>query len=100
MRSYRKGQRADHSSRMERAKKKGSEGVTFVSTTTKDLLWDLLMVNFTLLPEVDKDNPIIANKVKEYALKKMERQFKDWKKILNLKFVQKNLTPDFKGATE
>src|SRR4051812_30569693 len=99
MRSYRKGQRADHSSRMERSKK-GSEGVTFVSTTTKDLLWDLLMVNFTLPPEVDKDNPIIAKKFKEYALKKMGRQFKGWKKRLNLKFFQKNLTPDFKGATE
>ena len=81
-------------------KKEGSEQVTYVEDHTKDLLWDLLMVNFTLPPGVDPENPVIAKKVKEWALKKMGTQFKDWKKRLNLKYVQNNLTPNFKGATE
>ena len=33
-------------------------------------------------------------------MKKMATQFKDYKKRLNLDYVQKNKTPDFIGATE
>src|SRR4051812_46840623 len=75
-------------------KKEGSEQVTYVEQHTKDLLWDLLMVNFTLPPELDPENPLIAKRVKAWALKKMSTQFEDWKKRLNLKYVQKDLTPD------
>jgi hypothetical protein len=81
-------------------KKAGTEEVTFVQDHVKDLLWDLLMVNFILPPEQDPENPVIAKLVKAFALKKMGQQFKDWKKRLNLKYVQKNKTPDFKGPTE
>jgi hypothetical protein len=33
-------------------------------------------------------------------LKKLATQFKDYKKRLNLDYIQKNKTPDFTGATE
>ena len=36
-------------------KKEGSEEVSYVDNQTKDLLWDLLMVNFTLPPEEDPE---------------------------------------------
>ena len=54
---------------------------------TKEMLWTKLMVNFTLPPEVDPDDKIIERKVKEWALKKMGTQFKDYKKRLNLDYI-------------
>ena len=58
------------------------------------------MTNFTLPPEVGPEDKAIEKKVKAWALKKMAIQFKDFKKRLNLDYVEKGLTPDFTGATE
>lgn len=76
------------------------DGVSYVDDQTKEMLWTKLMVNFTLPPEVDPEDNAIERKVKAWALKKMAVQFKDFKKRLNLDYVEKGLTPDFKGATE
>jgi hypothetical protein len=76
------------------------DGVSYVDDQTKEMLWTKLMVNFTLPPEVDPEDNAIEKKVKAWTLKKMAIQFKDFKKRLNLDYVEKGLTPDFKGATE
>ena len=41
------------------------------------------MTNFILPPQEDSNNPVIQQKVKAWALKKMAEQFKNSKKILN-----------------
>ena len=71
-------------------KKKDPE-VSYVQDRQKDDLWTSLMTNFSLPPEAD------PNKVNEFALKKMAELFKNWKKLLNRKFVEKDETPKFTG---
>ena len=71
-------------------KKKDSK-VSYVDDRQKDELWNSLMTNFSLPPEADPD------KVKVFALKKMAELFKNWKKVLNRKFVEKDKTPEFEG---
>ena len=66
------------------------------------------MVHFTLpAPEVDPDEEelneedterekaALEEKVKQWALKKMAEQFKNWKKRLHTDFILKDKTPDF-----
>ena len=55
------------------------------------------MTNFSLTPEEDLNNPVIEPKVKAFALKKMADLFRNWKKELNTKFVDKGRTPEFTG---
>ena len=55
------------------------------------------MINFSLPPEEDPNNPVIQRKVKKWALKKMAEQFKNWKKRLNEQFVEKDETLEFTG---
>ena len=74
-------------------KKKDPE-VSYVQDRQKDDLWTSLMTNFSVPPEADQ------NKVKAFALKKMAELFKNWKKDLNKKFVEKDKTPEFTGAYE
>ena len=73
-----------------------TEGTTYVDDRLKKSLWEKLMANFTLPEEVDPENKVIERNVKKWALKKMGDLFKNWKKNLNLDFVQKGLTPDWK----
>ena len=71
------------------------------------------MVHFTLpAPEVDPDEEepneevterkkaALEEKVKEWALKKMAEQFKNWKKRLHTEFILKDKTPDFDHGYE
>ena len=74
--------------------KKNDPEVSYVQDRQKDDLWTLLMTNFNLPPEADQ------NKVKAFALKKMAELFKNWKKDLNKKFVEKDKTPEFIGPYE
>ena len=66
------------------------------------------MVHFTLpAPKVDPDEEepheedterkkaALEEKVKQWALKKMAEQFKNWKKRLHTDFILKDKTPDF-----
>ena len=55
------------------------------------------MTNFSLPPKEDPNNPVIERKVKAWALKKMAKQFKNWKKRLNEQFFEKEKTPEFTG---
>ena len=50
------------------------------------------MTNFSLPPEEDPNNPVIEPKVKKFSLKKMAVLFRNWKKELNTKFVDKGKT--------
>jgi len=77
--------------------KKKDDGVSYVDDRCKDQLWNSLMINFSLPPEEDPNNPVIQRKVKKWALKKMAEQFKNWKKRLNEQFVKKDETPEFTG---
>ena len=58
------------------------------------------MANFSLPPEEDPNKPVIERKVKAWALKKMAELFRNWKKRLNTKFVEKEKTPEFTGRYE
>jgi hypothetical protein len=40
-------------------KPKADDGVTYVEDRCKEMLWNMLMTNFTLPPEVDPNNPVI-----------------------------------------
>lgn len=75
--------------------KKGD--ATFLDDRSKETLWTSLLVNFTLPPEEDENNPVIKEMVKEWTLKKMAVFFRNWKTTLN-KFLKKVETPDFKDA--
>ena len=57
--------------------KKKDDGVSYVDDRCKDELWNSLMINFSLPPEEDPNNPVIQRKVKKWALKKMAEQFKN-----------------------
>ena len=50
---------------------------TFVDDRSKETLWNSLLVNFTLPPEKDENNPVIKEKVKEWTLKKMADAFRN-----------------------
>jgi hypothetical protein len=80
-------------------KKKDPE-VSYVQDRQKDDLWTSLMKNFSLPPEADPNNPVTERKVKAFALKKMAELFRNWKKELNTKFVDKEKTPEFIGRYE
>ena len=93
-------------------------GVLYVGEKAKEKLFEKMMDNFTLpAPEVTQDdldeNPdedpelILARKekamlelVKGFTSRKMAQQFNNWKKRLNLDFIQKDKTPDFTGTYE
>jgi hypothetical protein len=72
-----------------------TEGATYVDDRLKESLWEKLMANFTLPAEEDPENKVIEQKVKKWALSKMADLFKNWKKNLNLDYVQKGLTLDW-----
>jgi hypothetical protein len=74
--------------------------VSYVHDRLKDDLWTELMTNFSLPREEDPNNPVIERKVKAFALKKMAELFRNWKKELNTKFVEKEETPKFVGRYE
>ena len=59
-----------------------------------------MLRNFSLPPEEDPSNPVIQRKVKAFALKKMAELFRNWKKDLYKKFVEKDETPEFIGQYE
>ena len=80
-------------------KKKDPE-VSYVQDRQKDDLWTSLKTNFTLPPEEDPNKPVIEPKVKAFALKKMADLFRNQKKELNTKFVDKGKTPEFTGQYE
>ena len=52
-------------------KPKAENGLTYVEDRRKEMLWNTLMTNFTLPPEVDPNNKVIKRKVKAWTLKKM-----------------------------
>jgi hypothetical protein len=81
-------------------KPKADDGVSYVDDRSKDELWNTLMTNFSLPPEVDPNSNVVERKVKAWALKKMAEQFKNWKKRLHEKFVLKEKTPTFTGQYE
>ena len=60
--------------------KKKDDAVSYVEDRSKDEIWNSLMINFTLPPEEDQNNPVIRRKVKIWDLMKMAEQFKNWKK--------------------
>ena len=82
-----------------------SGGDSYVSDVVKNSLFTKVMVNF-LLPMPDVDDPDendkareeIENRVKKFALMKMAEAFKNYKKDLDRKFVQKGKTPNFYGG--
>jgi hypothetical protein len=74
-------------------KSKDDPEVSYVQDRQKDDLWTSLMTNFSLPPEEEP-------KVKAFALKKMAELFRNWKKELNTKFVEKEKTPEFIGRYE
>ncbi len=91
---------------------KGDEGVTYVDTRSKNLMFRKLLVNF-ILPEptdseCENDRPdpedpeliIVQRRVKKWALKKMAVQFNGYKKKLDNLFVKEKKTPDFNGPYE
>ena len=59
-----------------------------------------MMTNFSLPLEEDPNNPVIERKVKAFALKKMAELFKNRKKELTKKFIEKDETPQFIGGYE
>ena len=63
-------------------KPKANDGVSYVDDRSKDELWNTLMTNFSLPPEVDPNSNVVERKVKAWALKKMAEQSKNWKKRL------------------
>jgi hypothetical protein len=87
-------------------KKTKTGGVSYVDKSSKDTIFRMLMVNFTL-PAPDEEDPndkpgeedlelnIVYRKFKKCALSKMATQFNNWKKILDKDFVQKEKTPVF-----
>jgi hypothetical protein len=91
---------------------KADEGVTYVDTRSKNLMFRKLMVNFTFPEPADSDSDnkrpdpedpelnSIQRRVKKWALKKMATQFNDYKKKLDNSFIKKKKTPDFKGPYE
>ena len=70
-------------------KDQGDEA-SYVSETTKTLLWDTLLTYFNL-PENLTDGK--KEKVKEWTLKKMATQFQSWKKK-NMKMKIQNSVED------
>jgi hypothetical protein len=81
-------------------KSKDNPEVSYVQDRQKGDLWTSLMANFSIPPEEDPNNPVIEPKVKAFALKKMADLFRNWKKELNIKFVDKGKTPEFTGRYE
>ena len=81
-------------------KSKDDPKVSYVQDRQKGDLWTSLMANFSLPPEEDPNNPVIEPKVMAFALKKMAELFRNWKKDLNSKFVDKGKTPEFIGRYE
>ena len=77
-----------------------ADGVSYVDDRAKEVLWNKLMTNFTLPPKVDAENPVIARKVKAWALKKMAQQFCNYKKILHKDFILGKKPLKFEGAYE
>jgi hypothetical protein len=89
--------------------KKARLGASFVDKRSKKDLWRKLMANFILPPEyskVDDDGNEISGGherrriVKQYALKKMAKAFRSFKKMLYAKYIMKEKTPVFEGAYE
>ena len=58
-------------------KSKDDPEVTYVQDRQKDDLWTSLMINFSLPPEEEPNNPVIERKVKVFALKKMAELFRN-----------------------
>src|SRR4051812_46898996 len=56
--------------------KGGDPEVSFVTDRQKDDLWTALKANFTLLEEEHPEKPVIEQKVKAHALKKMADLFR------------------------
>jgi hypothetical protein len=78
-----------------------TSGESYVSQVEKETLWNKLMVNFTLPVGADEEERIaIEKRVRAWTFKRMATQFKDYKKRLNLVYVQKDKTPVFTGALE
>ena len=75
--------------------KKKDPKVSYVQDRLKDDLWTSLMKNFSLPPEENPNNLVIERKVKAFALKKMAELFKNQKKDLKKKFVNKDEAPEF-----
>jgi hypothetical protein len=80
-----------------------------VNKRSKKDLWRKLMANFILPPEYSKKdddgNEILVGRertrrVKQYALKKMAKAFRGFKKMLYAKYIVKQKTPVFEGAYE
>src|SRR3954462_9235557 len=78
----------------------GDPKVSFVTDRQKDDLWTALKANFTLPAEEHPEKPVIEQKVKAHALKKMADLFRRWKNELKTTFVDKNTTPKFEGLFE
>ena len=78
--------------RVQEWNKKKDPEVSYVQDRLKDDLWTSLMKNFSLPPEENPNNLVIERKVKAFALKKMADLFRNWKKELNTKFVDKGKT--------
>jgi hypothetical protein len=88
-------------------------GVRYVGDNGREMLWKKLLVNFTLpAPEVDpeaeepteediqRQKEALVKKVKDWTLRKMAEQFKNWKKRLYTDFILKDKTPDFDHGYE
>ena len=84
-------------------------GVRYVSDRAKEDLWNKLMANFNLPSDYEEkdeegnpDPEGKANllKVKKFALKKMAEAFRNFKKNLWSKYLEKDkkVTPEFKGC--
>ena len=77
------------------------EGVTYVSETVKNDLWDKLSEHFTL-PVLDtiEETQKMTKKVKQFALKKMAEQFNKYKNQLYRQYEKDNKAPDFTGTLQ
>ena len=77
--------------------KRDDGSVTYVDERSKDDLWNKLMVNFTLPPDLEDAEKLT---VKSWTFKKMATQFATYKKNLWSTYKNKKKVPTFTGALE
>ena len=79
-------------------KKTNAPQISFVFDHDKTLIWNDVLVHFTLQTDgyddiIDGDE--LKERVRDWAMKKMATQFQTWKKHLYTTYVKKNIAPDF-----
>ena len=80
------------------------EGVSYVRDKMKEVLWNKLIAHFTLpVFDTPQETKVCSDAVQHYSLKKMAKQFNNYKKRLSAQYLDKveedpEYTPDFTGT--